>query len=66
MIKSNSPPADRGLSLLERWAFMKLPIEERRRQMAEQAAKMVEHYEQQTAAREREEWQGGDCWLSSL
>jgi hypothetical protein len=66
MIKSNSAGGHRDLGLIERRAFIKLPIEERRRQMAEQAAKMAEHYEQQTAAREREEWQGGDCWPLSL
>jgi hypothetical protein len=60
MIKSKSAGGDRGLGLNERRAFMKLPIEERRRQMAEQAAKMAEHYEKQYAAIEREEWQGGD------
>lgn len=36
-----SPP----LSLVERRAFMKLPLEERRRILAEQAEKMVAHYE---------------------
>ncbi len=36
-----SPP----LSLVERRAFMKLPLEERRRILAEQAEKMTAHYE---------------------
>jgi hypothetical protein len=40
--------------------FMKLPIEERRRILAEQAEQMVEHYEEESARRERELWQGGD------
>lgn len=38
--------------------FMLLPIAERRRLMAEQAERMVAHYEQ-TAA-ERQAWQAGD------
>lgn len=46
------------LTLDERRAFMKLPVEERRRKLAEQADRMIEHYE--PAGAEREEWQGGD------
>ncbi len=38
--------------------FMRLPLSERRRIMAQQAAQTVAHYEQ-TAA-ERQAWQGGD------
>ena len=38
--------------------FMRLPLSERRRIMAQQAAQMLVHYEQ-TAA-ERQAWQGGD------
>ncbi len=38
--------------------FMRLPLSERRRIMAQQAEQMVTHYEQ-TAA-ERQAWQGGD------
>jgi Zn-dependent peptidase ImmA (M78 family)/DNA-binding XRE family transcriptional regulator len=45
------------LSLIERLAFMKLPLEERRRVMAEQAAKMEDHYKRDA---ERNEFQGGD------
>lgn len=40
--------------------FLKLPIEERRRILAEQAEQMAEHYEEESARRERELWQGGD------
>jgi hypothetical protein len=47
-------------SLTEIREFMKLPIEERRRILAEQAEQMVEHYEEESARRERELWQGGD------
>ena len=38
--------------------FMRLPLEERRRLMAEQAQQMVEHYE--STAEDRESWQAGD------
>ena len=38
--------------------FMRLPVSERRRLLTQQAAEMVEHYEQ-TAA-ERQDWQSGD------
>ena len=38
--------------------FLRLPAEERRRVMAQQAAAMVEHYEE--TAEERREWQAGD------
>lgn len=44
-------------SLTERKNFIQLPLEERRRIMAEQAAKMEEHYKLDT---ERIELQGGD------
>lgn len=48
------------VTLAERLAFMKLPIEERRRILAEQAEQMAEHYEDESLRRERELWQGGD------
>ena len=38
-------------------AFMKLPLEERRRLLAEQAEQMIAHYE---SAPERAAWQRGD------
>lgn len=50
----------RALSLADRRAFMKLPLEERRRRLAEQAEKMAEHYESEQERAEREAWQGGD------
>lgn len=37
------------LSLIERRAFLKLPIEQRRQLLAEQASKFVDHYEQVAA-----------------
>ena len=39
---------DKVLSLAERRAFMKLPLEERRKIMARQAKEMVSHYEIET------------------
>ena len=50
--------SDQGLSLEQRRAFMRLPLKERRRLMAEQAERMVEHYESQAEVGEREIWQG--------
>ena len=47
-------------SLVRIREFLKLPIEERRRILAEQAEQMAEHYEEESARRERELWQGGD------
>ena len=47
-------------SLAEAREFMKLPIEERRRILAEQAEAMVAEYELESNRRERELWQGGD------
>lgn len=48
------------LTLADRIAFMKLPVEERRRILAEQAELIAEHYEDESLRREREAWQGGD------
>ncbi len=44
----------------ERCAFMALPLDERRRRMAEQASQIVAHYEERAECIEREAWQGGD------
>ena len=51
---------EQGLTLEQRRRFLKLPLEERRRQMAEQAAQMVQHYESPDEIQDRAEWQGGD------
>ncbi|HKP12204.1 MAG TPA: hypothetical protein VJZ91_08850 [Blastocatellia bacterium] len=48
------------LSLAQRRAFMELPLEERRRILAEQAAQIAEHYASPETEEERENWQGGD------
>jgi hypothetical protein len=47
-------------SLVQRRAFMKLPLAERRKILAAQAEKLLAHYEEETAIDEREIWQGGD------
>lgn len=49
-----------AITLAQRIAFMKLPLEERRRILAEQAQQALQHYEEELAAKERELWQGGD------
>jgi len=49
-----------SLSLAERQAFMKLPLEERRKRLAEQADQAAQYYESQIEKAERELWQGGD------
>ena len=43
---------------IDRRAHLKLSLEERRRQLAEQADKLALHYE--NTKKEREKWQGGD------
>ena len=48
------------ISLTDRRAFLKLPIEERRKVLTVQAERMAQHYEQESEALEREAWQGGD------
>jgi hypothetical protein len=59
---AKEPPTetDRGITLAQRRAYMKLPLAERRRQLAEQAELIVKYYEFQPEKKERELWQGGD------
>jgi hypothetical protein len=61
MLKQNdliSP--DETITLDQKRAFLKLPLSERRRILAEQAQKAAIHYELEESSRERETWQGGD------
>ena len=51
---------DQELTLAQRRAYMQLPLEERRKQLAAQAEQMAEHYEQEPERTERIAWQGGD------
>lgn len=53
-----SQPA--SVRLDERRRFLQLPLAERRRRLAEQADRFVEHYEQEPERAERQDWQAGD------
>lgn len=52
--------AEQILTLAQRRAYMNLPLKERRKRLAAQAERMIEHYEQEPERAEREMWQGGD------
>jgi hypothetical protein len=60
MISHDEITGSETYSLAERRAFMKLPLEERRKILENQAERMAEYYEQHAAADDREHWQGGD------
>ena len=51
---------DQAISLAQRRAFLQLPLEERRRQLAAQAERMDEYYESEPERTAREAWQGSD------
>ncbi|HQQ00778.1 MAG TPA: hypothetical protein PLY86_20185 [bacterium] len=51
---------DQSISLDERRAFLQLPVEERHRQLAAQAERMLQYYESEAERVERESWQGSD------
>jgi len=51
---------DQVCCLTQRRAYMKLPLQERRKCLAAQAERMVDHYEQESERTEREAWQGDD------
>ena len=53
-LKGLHPPYVTSFS--QRRAYMKLPLEERRRHLAAQADRMVEHYEQAAERTAREAW----------
>jgi hypothetical protein len=59
-LQTQKAEVDQVLSLAQRRAYMRLPLEERRKRLAEQAERMAEHYEQEPEQIEREAWQGGD------
>ena len=48
------------MTLEERRAFIKLPLDERRRLMRQQATLTADIYEHAAATEERLQWQGGD------
>lgn len=60
MKDADTSSTDQPLTLDERRAFMKLPLAERRRRMAEQADNMAVEYEGADETGERRDWQGGD------
>jgi hypothetical protein len=61
MVKhAHKSEAKKALTLKQRRAFMTLSLNERRRMLAAQAARMVAYYEQESERSEREAWQGGD------
>jgi len=60
MSSSDAKTTEQGLSLAERRAFMRLPLEERRRRMADQAEQMTDFYQSQAEVKQRQDWQGGD------
>lgn len=69
MITEEPLIATEPMTLAERRAFMKLPLAERRRQLAAQADLIAAHYEAKLETAERQEWQGGDLveyYCSSL
>jgi hypothetical protein len=47
-------------SLAQRRAFLKLPLAERRKILAQQADRIAEHYALESEQTDREHWQGGD------
>ena len=51
---------DHVLTLADRRASMRLPLEERRKRLAQQADLMVSHYNLESEEEEWEVWQGGD------
>jgi hypothetical protein len=51
---------DQVCCLTKRRAYMKLPLQERRKRLAAQAERMVDHYDQESERTEREAWQGDD------
>lgn len=60
VMQAHMAEAEQALTLAQRRAYVTLPLEERRKRLAAQAERMVEHYEQEPERTEREAWQGGD------
>ena len=59
-LQEKTVKVDQELSLVQRRAYMQLPLEERRKRLAAQADQMAEYYEQESERTERIAWQGGD------
>ena len=60
MIGQRDSSGIQPLTLNDRRMFLQLPLEERRRRLAEQADRIAELYRQQASEDERLEWQSGD------
>lgn len=60
MIGQQNSTVAQPLTLNDRRQFLQLPLEERRRRLAEQAERIAESYEQESAEQERLDWQAGD------
>jgi hypothetical protein len=60
MAERQTTDAAKSLTLEQRRQFMRLPLDERRRLMAEQAERMAKDYESQRETAARQHWQGGD------
>jgi len=60
MTEEETLTAESTMGPEERLALLKLPIEERRKFLAEQAERLAQYYEDPEETKERELWQGGD------
>ncbi len=60
IVTDDAPPKVTFQTLEQRQAFMRLPLEKRRRIMTEQAELLAASYNEDAARAEREIWQGGD------
>ena len=61
MLKQNDLIKPDDVTTIEqKRAFLRLPLEERRRILLQQAEDIAGHYEAEQSTSEREAWQGGD------
>ena len=59
-MQAHMTEAEQAFTLVQRRAYMTLPLEERRKLLAAQAERMATYYEQELEQAERSAWQGGD------
>lgn len=57
MVSQQNSAAAQPLTLHDGEAFLRLPLDERRRRLAEQAERMAESYNETASQNERSEWQ---------
>ena len=60
MPERQTSDTEKSLTLEQRREFMRLPLGERRRLMAEQAERMAKHYQSHRETAVRQHWQGGE------